>query len=128
MTQQESVASLLLELPLPPTINSYYQYRGFRRFVGPEGKKFKADVAQILGKIPIKFGDSRLALTIHLHFRDRRRADISSRIKALEDALVQAGLFDDDSQIDEEHIYRSSIIKEGKTRIEIKTLPDLQKP
>lgn len=126
MTDQESVEVFLLELPLPPTINSYYQYKGFRRFVGPEGKKFKADVAQILGKVPIKFGNSRIALTIHLHFRDKRRADISNRIKALEDALVQAGLFDDDSQIDEEHIYRSSIIKEGKTRLKIKVLPDTQ--
>lgn len=127
MTQQESVASLLLELPLPPTINSYYQYRGFRRFVGPEGKEFKAKVAQIIGTIPVRFWDSRLALTIHLHFRDKRRQDISNRIKALEDALVQANLFDDDSQIDEEHIYRSSIIKEGRAVIEIKSLTDPQK-
>lgn len=126
MTYQESLTSFLLELPLPPTINSYYQYRGFRRFVGPEGKKFKADVAQIVGKVPTRFGNSRLSLTIHLHFRDKRRADISNRVKALEDALVQAGLFDDDSQIDEEHTYRSSIIKEGKTSIEIKVLPDPQ--
>jgi len=124
MTQKESDQTLFLDLPLPPTINSYYQYRGFRRFVGPEGKKFKADVLDIVGKTPTRFGEARLALTIHLHFRDRRKADISNRIKALEDALVQAGLFDDDSQIDEEHIYRSSIIKQGKTRIEIKILPD----
>lgn len=122
MTNSQECKTLFLELPLPPTINSYYQYRGFRRFVGPEGRKFKADVAQIVGKVPTRFGNSRLSLTVHLHFRDRRRADISNRIKALEDALVQAGLFDDDSQIDEEHTYRSSIIKEGKTRIEIKIL------
>lgn len=114
--------NLFLDLPLPPTINSYYQYRGFRRFVGPEGKKFKADVAQIIGNIQIRFGSARLALIINLHFRDKRRQDISNRIKALEDALCQAGLFDDDSQIDEEHIYRSSIIKEGKARVEIKIL------
>ena len=126
MTKSKDGSTLLIELPLPPTINSYYQYRGFRRFVGPEGKEFKAKVAQIIGTILVRFGDSRLALTIHLHFRDKRRQDISNRIKALEDALVQAGLFDDDSQIDEEHIYRSSIIKEGKAVIEIKSLTDSQ--
>lgn len=126
MTQKESDQTLFLDLPLPPTINSYYQYKGFRRFVGPEGKKFKADVLDMVGKTPTRFGDARLGLTVHLHFRDRRRQDLSNRIKALEDALVQAGLFDDDSQIDEEHIFRSSIIKQGKTRIEIKVLPDSQ--
>ena len=123
MTDDSNMASISLELPLPPTINSYYQYRGFRRFVGPDGKKFKAQVAHIVNQQPIRLGDSRLALTVYLHFKDRRRQDLSNRIKALEDALVQAGLFTDDSQIDEEHIYRSQIIKEGKTRIEIKVLP-----
>jgi len=122
MTELKECKTLFLDLPLPPTINSYYQYKGFRRFVGPEGKRFKADVAQIIGNLGVNLGESRLALTVHIHFRDKRRQDLSNRIKALEDALVQAGLFDDDSQIDEEHIYRSQIIKEGKARIELKVL------
>lgn len=113
---------LFLELPLPPTINSYYGQSGFRRYMTEKGKKFKAEVAHQVSLFPIRYGDSRLSVTIYLHFRDERRADISNRIKALEDALVQAGLFNDDSQIDEEHIYRKEIIREGKTKVMIKVL------
>lgn len=113
---------LFLEVPLPPTINSYYGQHGFRRYMTEKGKKFKAEVAHAVSLTPIRFGDSRLSVTVNLHFKDKRKTDISNRIKALEDALMQAGLFNDDSQIDEEHIYRKEIIREGKTMLIIKVL------
>jgi crossover junction endodeoxyribonuclease RusA len=54
-----------------------------------------------------------------LHFKDRRKSDIDNRIKSLLDALVQAGLFNDDSQVDELHVYRGEIIRQGKALIRI---------
>ena len=87
-----------------------------------KGKQFKKEVAHIVNQQQIKFGKSLVAMTITIHFRDRRIQDLSNRIKALEDALVQAGLMDDDSQIKEIHVYEGQIIKGGKMIVEISSL------
>jgi crossover junction endodeoxyribonuclease RusA len=113
---------IILELPLPPSVNSYWGFRGFRRFLTPKANQFKADVARIVSLQPVKFGNARLCLTATIHFPTKRVADISNRIKALEDALVQAGLMDDDSQIDQLHVYRGAIHKGGKTLVEINVI------
>lgn len=118
--------TFFLELPLPPTINRYWGFNGHRRFLTLEARDFKKQVAHIVSQYPIRFGDARLELTITFHFKDRRRQDISNRVKALEDALVQANLFEDDSQIDIEHVYRGEIIRSGKTILKINVI-DLKK-
>lgn len=114
--------TLFLDLPLPPTINSYYQYRGHRRFVGEQGKKFKAQVAHIVSSQPIRFGNQKLVMLVVIHFRNRRKQDLSNRIKALEDAMVQANLFDDDSQIKEIHIKEGAIEKGGRVFVTLKNI------
>ena len=114
--------TLFLNFPLPPTINSYYQFHGHRRFVGEAGKKFKFQVAQIVSQQSIRFGAEKLSMMVTINFRDKRKQDLSNRIKALEDAMVQAGLFDDDSQIKEIHIYEGEIVKGGRVTVRIKTL------
>jgi Holliday junction resolvase RusA-like endonuclease len=110
---------LFLVLPLPPSINSYWGYHGSRRFIAQEGKDFKAVVMQQVLSQPVRFGQERLCMAVELFFRDRRRADISNRIKALEDALVAAGLMDDDSQIDLQVIKRGPVFKGGKCEVRI---------
>ena len=72
---------------------------------------------------PIRFGDAKLEMTVTINFRDKRKADISNRIKALEDALVQAGLMDDDSQIKVLHVYEGPIVKGGRCTLKINVLP-----
>jgi crossover junction endodeoxyribonuclease RusA len=57
-----------------------------------------------------------------IHFSDRRKQDLSNRIKVLEDALVQAGLMDDDSQINEIVVKRGEIIKGGLCLVKIVAL------
>lgn len=113
---------LELELPLPPSINSYWGFQGHRRFLTPKANQFKSEVAHIVSHQKIKFGTARLSLIATFCFPTKRISDISNRVKALEDALVQAGLMDDDSQIDELHIYRGEICKGGKSLIRISVL------
>lgn len=110
---------IFLDLPLPPSVNSYWGFSGSRRFLTLQAREFKVQVAHIVSQQPIKFGNARLSLTVTLCFKDRRRADIDNRIKSLLDALVQSGLFDDDSQIDELHIYRGLIQKQGLALVKI---------
>ena len=112
-------ASIILNLPLSPTINSYYQFHGHRRYVGEAGKKFKAAVKEAVNAQNVRFGAQKIALLVTIHFRDRRLQDLSNRIKALEDALVQAGLFDDDSQIKRLVIDEGEIVKGGKIIVKV---------
>jgi len=115
--------NIFLELPLPPTINSYWGFSGHRRFLTAKAVQFKADVAHIVSQHKTRFGAAKLEMTVWINPRDKRIQDTSNRIKALEDALVQAGLMDDDSQIKIHHIYEGPIVKGGKCSVKINVLP-----
>jgi crossover junction endodeoxyribonuclease RusA len=117
---------LVLNLPLPPTINSYYGFQGHRRFVDEAGKKFKKEVAAYVLEYRVpKMGNARLEMEVVLYPRDRRVQDIDNRIKALWDALKQAGVFDDDSQIDVLIVKRGEVRKGGGCLVLLDTLPTI---
>jgi Holliday junction resolvase RusA-like endonuclease len=120
---QELSKFIFLDLPLPPSVNSYWGFSGHRRFLTAKAVKFKQEVAHAVSQQDIKFGSARLEMTITIHFADRRVQDLSNRIKALEDALVQSGLMDDDSQIKILHVYEKAIVKGGKCLVKINVLP-----
>lgn len=113
---------LFLELPLPLSVNSYWGFHGHRRFLTKKAVEFKEQVAHIVSQQSIRFEDSRLSVSIRLHFRDNRKTDLDNRIKGLFDALVSAGLFDDDSQIDEIHVFRGKSTKLGKSLVKVVAL------
>jgi crossover junction endodeoxyribonuclease RusA len=58
-------------------------------------------------------GEKRLQMQVTLYPRDKRKQDIDNRIKALWDALANAGVYDDDSQIDVLIVQRGEIRKGG---------------
>jgi crossover junction endodeoxyribonuclease RusA len=111
---------LVLDLPLPPSVNHYWGQHGHRRYVSKAGVAFKAQVSDyvIEYRVP-KLGTARLAMTVVLFPKDRRKQDIDNRIKALWDALADAGVFDNDEQIDTLFIERGEIKKDGGCRVYI---------
>jgi crossover junction endodeoxyribonuclease RusA len=52
-------------------------------------------------------------MQVTLYPKDRRKQDIDNRIKALWDALADAGVFDNDEQIDILMVQRGAIKKGG---------------
>jgi crossover junction endodeoxyribonuclease RusA len=54
--------------------------------------------------------------------RDKRKIDIDNRIKCVLDALQDAGVFDDDFQVDELSIVRGKTIKGGAIRVLIEEI------
>jgi len=92
---------MILELPYPPSVNTYWRANGKRRFISKEGMLFKAAVNGICIRDGIRsFGSARLSVNIYIHPRSRRIFDLDNCLKAILDALMAAGVYDDDSQID----------------------------
>jgi crossover junction endodeoxyribonuclease RusA len=118
---------LILDLPLPPSVNHYWGQHGHRRYVSKAGVAFKAQVSDyvIEYRVP-KLGTARIAMTVVLFPKDRRKQDIDNRIKALWDALADAGVFDNDEQIDTLFIERGEIKKNGGCRVYLDILDKIE--
>jgi len=105
---------LILNLPLPPSVNSYRTIFRNRMGISKAGKEFKLQVQDyVIANCVPKLGQKRLEMQVTLYPRDRRKQDIDNRIKALWDALTDAGVFDDDEQIDVLIVQRGEIRKGG---------------
>jgi len=118
-----------LTLPLPPSVNSYQPHtsRGGRcvRYLSAKAKLFKYEVTRIVMKENAALMvESRLKLSIVIHPRDKRKIDLDNRIKPIQDALQDAGVFKDDCQIDKLVVKRGNIVKNGKAIIEIELVGD----
>jgi crossover junction endodeoxyribonuclease RusA len=112
-----------LELPFPPSMNTYWRnFRG-RTVLSKNGRQFKSDVQDyIIEKNIPKFGDKKLKITMILRPRDKRKIDIDNRIKAVLDSLQDAGVFDDDFQVDHIEMIRGEQIKGGLIRVLIEEI------
>jgi crossover junction endodeoxyribonuclease RusA len=117
---------IFMNLPLPPSVNSYRTvYRGMMR-LSKEGRLFKAAVADYVVEYRVpKLGDKKLRISMVLFPRDKRKIDIDNRIKAVLDALQDAGVFDDDFQVDELSIVRGKAIKGGAIRVIIEEITSI---
>lgn len=105
---------LVLNLPLPPSVNSYRTIFRNRMGISKAGKEFKRQVSDYVAEYRVpKLGTARLEMQVTIYPKDRRKQDIDNRIKALWDALGDAGVFDDDEQIDVLMVNRGEIKKGG---------------
>jgi len=111
-----------LTLPTPPSINNYWGHNRLgHTYLKPKAKQFRLDVYEILkkeGLLDLKLED-RLIYNCDYYPPDKRIRDLDNIHKSIFDGLTHAGLYLDDSQIDEMHCYRKPIIRFGKVDIEI---------
>lgn len=93
--------------------------------ISAAGRKYKEQVQDyvIENRVP-KLGSKRLEMQVTIYPRDKRKQDIDNRIKALWDALGDAGVFDDDEQIDVLLIQRGEIRKGGGCLVMIEELDE----
>ena len=112
-----------LELPYPPSINTYYRRVGPKTLISREGRAFRQMVCALLagsGRPPY---DGRLALCMDAFPPDRRRRDLDNIQKASCDALEHAGIYQDDSQIDLLITRRREVVRHGRLEVTVETLP-----
>jgi crossover junction endodeoxyribonuclease RusA len=93
--------------------------------ISKAGREFKKQISDYVVEYRVpKLGQARLEMKVVLYPKDRRKQDIDNRIKALWDALGDAGVFDDDEQIDVLMIERGEIKKGGGCLVIINILED----
>lgn len=113
----------MLKLPFPPSMNTYWRnFRG-RTVLSKAGRQYKQDVAEYVtqNNVP-KYGDKKLKITMILQPRDKRKIDIDNRIKSVLDSLQDAGVYDDDFQVDELHVMRGAQIQGGRLLLTIEAI------
>lgn len=110
-----------LRLPFPPSTNTYYRMVNNRMLISEKGRKYRQDVIgsclEQLKCFPKLSG--RLSVRIIATVPDKRRRDLDNMLKATLDSLQHAGVYFDDSQIDDLQIIRSVVSKPGWLDIEI---------
>jgi crossover junction endodeoxyribonuclease RusA len=123
-----SMGAVTLELPYPPTLNTYWRNIAIkgrpRVLISARGRQYRQDVAaavflQYHGRRAMT---GRLAVEVELHPPDRRVRDIDNAMKASLDSLAHAGVFENDGQIDRLTITRHAPVKGGRAVVRITTL------
>lgn len=106
---------VFFDLPLPPSINHLYPTMGKRRVLSEDGKRWYAKAIYAIREQTrglLVFPDHRVQMQLWITFPDKRQCDLDNRIKAVLDSCTKAGVWTDDSQVDELHIYRCKPDKE----------------
>jgi crossover junction endodeoxyribonuclease RusA len=96
-------------LPWPPSINHYFGYAGGRVYLKQKGRDYRKAVQE---QIELQLDDLKTItepckVKIEAWMPDRRIRDIDNICKALLDALTKAGVWEDDTLIDDLRIYRA---------------------
>ena len=100
-----------ITLPWPPSINTYWRSVNGKMLISKKGRAYRASVINHIR--PCKPTLERLSVRIICHPPDKRKRDLDNLPKGLLDALEHAGVYADDSQIDELYLRRDKIIKDG---------------
>lgn len=107
-------------LPFPPSINTYWRHFRGRPIISAKGREYGKTVAYSIGQQrQNETLTGRLAVTIHMTMPNKIRRDIDNFQKVALDALTHAGVWGDDSQIDDLRCVREAIKKPGWIDVEI---------
>lgn len=123
--QSNSTPIFEVTLPWPPTVNLYWRHKVTGRlatvYISAEGKAYRKAVndlvleAAMVQRYLKAVGPVRVV--IEAFPPDRRKRDLDNILKSLLDALTHAGVWEDDSQIEDLRIYKATIAGMVKVRI-----------
>jgi len=108
-----------ITLPFPPSVNRYYRSPrsgplAGRTLISEEARKYRAAVCALVAESkaagPMQ---GLLRVVVEVFVPDRRKRDLDNLHKGILDSLTHAGVWGDDSQIDDLRIYRAGVAKPG---------------
>ena len=120
--------TLQFTLPWPPSVNRYWRSvpmgrgRGVRVLISREGRAFRMDVVARLAPLRRSPFTGRLEVRIELCAPTRRALDIDNPLKALLDAMQEAGVYRNDGQIDRLLVERGPVTRGGAARVTIREI------
>lgn len=94
-----------IELPWPVSANRYWRRAGKVIHTSNEARAYREEVGWLC-KTATRFGHAKVGVAIVAYPPDARKRDLDNVQKVLCDSLQHAGIFDDDSQIDDLWIVR----------------------
>jgi crossover junction endodeoxyribonuclease RusA len=99
--------NIVIDLPWPPTANTYWRRNGGRYFISKRGQDYREFVAKACYAYQGLFvAEDRLRVKIKAYPPDRRKRDLDNLFKSTLDSIQHAGLYVDDCQIDKLSIER----------------------
>jgi len=108
---------ITLTIPFPPSANAYIRHSKGMHFPTKKANDFRKAVAEVVAQAGIAAMQTRLQVTLRLFAPTKARRDIDNYAKPTIDALMHAGCFGDDEQIDELLIVRGPVTKGGQVRV-----------
>lgn len=116
---------MTIVLPWPPTANNLTAVVGRRRILTKNARQYRANaLAAIIEQKPSRLGAARLKVTLTLNPPTLAKRDLANFEKAPIDALVFAGVFTDDSQIDDLRIVRGEVDRpKGSVVVKLEAIP-----
>ena len=121
------MTQLILELPFPPTANTYWRHVGARTLISKGGREYRGAVHWRVGEAcrnieDSVFADQRLHVVVDVYPPDRRRRDLDNLGKSLLDALQHASVYTDDSQIDHLEFVRREVEPPGRVMVLVEVM------
>ena len=123
---------LELEIPIPPSVNSYWRaipnktkgggVRGARNILSAAAREYRTTVLRQLAPLGLKPLTGRLALVMEVCAHTRRAFDLDNILKGSWDALTYAGVWQDDEQIDRYTVIRGTP-GAGVIRVTVQEIP-----
>jgi crossover junction endodeoxyribonuclease RusA len=111
------MSEIKLTLPYPPSANKIWRYVGGEPKLSDEAKVYREHVAIEVIRAGNPRLDGRLGIEMLVYPPDNRVRDLDNVQKAILDALEHSRVFENDSQIDEIHVYRRRPWPEGLVNV-----------
>ena len=94
-----------------------------RPLISAKGREYREEVVNILKQQDIPLFSVPVRISYTFHRGDRRKYDIGNYLKALDDALEDAGVLVDDSLIEEAHLYKGEVMpRDGHVLLNIEEI------
>ena len=117
-----------IELPFPPSVNSYWRKVNGRTLISKKGREYREAVHLACWMNHTQKIDGPLRVRIEAHPPNQAKRDLDNLLKAPLDAMQAAGVYEDDSQIDLIEVSRGVVVPGGKLIVSVMPLESPEMP